>query len=286
MKKPKIIIGIIIIAIMLMLLVWGNNSIVVTNIKYNNSKIPSEFNGYRILQVSDVHNKQFGKNQSKLVDKIKKCNPDIIVITGDLLDDAKYDVDKALGITIEFINSITEIAPVYYVSGNHELMTGEYEKIKQELTKANVTVLDNDKVVLSKNEQSINLLGLLDPAFYYKYYGYPLETRISKLESELQELSNGDDSFKILLSHRPELMDIYAKNNIDVVLAGHAHGGQIRIPFIGAITAPNQGWFPKYSDGEYRENNTTMIVSRGLGASVVPIRVFNRPELILLELGK
>lgn len=275
MKKVNVIICIVLLILMIIGTILETNSIVVTHMEYSNSKISSEFNGYKIVQISDLHNKRFGKNQSKLIDKIKECNPDIIIVTGDLVDKRYYNLDVAM----EFINNAINIAPIYYVSGNHEISTEEYEDIKRKLIDSNVVVLDNESILLNKNEESIKLAGLLDPS----YYDGTNEVRKTKLNEELKKLVTNEE-FEILLSHRPEILDIYSENNIDLVFTGHAHGGQIRIPFIGAIIAPHQGLFPKYTEGQYTLNNTTMIVSRGLGTSVITVRIFNKPEIILLEL--
>ncbi|MCL2341975.1 MAG: metallophosphoesterase, partial [Firmicutes bacterium] len=255
-RKIKFIIFAILIIIISIWLTWETNSIVITRIQYTNGKIPSEFYGYKILQISDLHNKTFGKNQIKLLEKIKECNPDIIVITGDLIDRKPEDINNS----IELIKNIPETLPIYYVSGNHESYTLHYGKIKEKLVMANVTVLDNESILLSKNGQVINLIGLIDPNFYGKDNGP------AKLNTELERLSN-DDFFQILLCHRPELIDMYSNNNIDLVFTGHAHGGQIQLPYIGAIIAPDQGLFPKYTKGEYLKKNTTMIVNRGLGTT-------------------
>ena len=273
------IIIIVLLVIILIWQIWENNSLSVSHIKYTNSKIPKAFKGYRIVQISDLHNKQFGKNQSKLIERIKECNPDIVVITGDLVDDKRCSLDVSLEMSTSFVTQVSEIAPVYYVAGNHEAYTGEYKKIKQKLSETNINMLDNESVVISKNEEELMLIGVLDPYFY----GGSESSNSKKLNNELKELSD-NDYFKVLLSHRPELMDIYVDNKIDLVFAGHAHGGQFRIPLIGGIIAPSQGFFPKYIDGEYVENDTTMIVSRGLGASIIPIRIFNKPEIVLVEL--
>jgi len=279
MKKIFIIAVVLAVILVSIWLIWEDNSLIITDIKYNNSKIPSEFNGYRIVQISDLHNKSFGKNQSRLLGKIKKCNPDIIIITGDLVDKRRYGLDDAM----DFIYGAVKIASVYYAAGNHEASTNKYGEIKQNLIEAGVIVLDNNSVTLNKNGQVISLMGVLDPQFY-AYLSK--QDRISKINNELKKLSN-NENFKILLSHRPELIDVYSENNIDLVFTGHAHGGQIKVPFIGAIFAPGQGLFPKYTSGKYVEGNTTMIVNRGLGDSIImPIRTFNRPEVVLVELQK
>lgn len=266
----KILILIFIITIFLF---WQNNDIVVTEFEYKNSKIPLEFENFSILQVSDLHNKRFGKNQHKLIKEIEKSKADIIVITGDLVDRRKYNLEKA----IEFIREAVKYAPVYYVSGNHEAWSGKYDEVKQALLEEGVIVLENESQLIVKNGNSIQICGVKDPAFLTS--GYIDGTDTSELESNLKSWSN-DSVFKILLSHRPELFDIYKVYNMDMVFSGHAHGGQFRIPFLGGLIAPNQGFFPKYSSGLYEDENTTMFVSRGLGNSIIPIRLGNRPQLI------
>lgn len=263
----------IVIFIIIIFLFWQNNDIVVTEFEYKNSKIPLEFENFSILQVSDLHNKRFGKNQHKLIEEIEKSKADIIVITGDLVDRRKYNLEKA----IEFIREAVKYAPVYYVSGNHEAWSGKYDEVKQALLEEGVIVLENESQLIVKNGNSIQICGVKDPAFLTS--GYIDGTDTSELESNLKSWSD-DVVFKILLSHRPELFDIYKANNIDLVFSGHAHGGQFRIPFLGGLIAPNQGFFPKYSSGLYEDENTTMFVSRGLGNSIIPIRLGNRPQLI------
>lgn len=257
--------------------IWQNNSIVISNYKYESSEIPSEFNNFKIVQISDLYNKNFGKEQSKLLGKIESLLPDIIVVTGDLIDRRKYDLDIAMS----FINKAVEIAPIYYVSGNHEAWSGKYYEIKERLIEAGVNIIDDTNTELKKGNGRIQLLGLSDPAFLTSNYIDGNET--SNTEKNLSNWSELE-GFKILLSHRPELFDLYSKNNINLVFSGHAHGGQIRIPFIGGLIAPNQGFFPKYTSGSYNSDKTIMFVSRGLGNSLFPVRVFNRPEIISVTL--
>ena len=236
-----------------------------------------EFNGYRIVHISDLHNKKFGKNQERLLRKIRAVSPDMIVVTGDLIDRRKYELDTA----IEFINGAMKIAPVYYVSGNHEAWSGDYGNITHNLLNCGVQILDDSKIELIKGEGKIEILGLSDPDFLT--YDYMDGTNSSKLKEHLKGLSD-DSVFQILLSHRPELFDLYANENIDLIFSGHAHGGQFRIPYVGGLVAPDQGLFPKHTSGVYRQNQSTMIVSRGLGNSIIPIRIFNRPEIMVVTL--
>jgi predicted MPP superfamily phosphohydrolase len=279
-KKIRIAtILVLIIASISLFVLWQNNDITTTQIDYCNAKIPYEFNGYTIVQISDLHNKKFGKNQELLLKKIRAISPDIIVVTGDLIDRRKYNLDTA----IIFINGAVKIAPVYYVSGNHEAWCSDYKNISHELLNCGVQILDDNKVKLIKDEAEIELLGLSDPDFLTS--DYIDGTNSSKLKEHLMRLSD-DSVFQILLCHRPELFGIYANENIDLIFSGHAHGGQFRIPFIGGLAAPDQGLFPKYTSGVYTQNQSTLIVSRGLGNSIIPFRIFNKPEIVTVTLHK
>ena len=277
-KQSKASIVIVLFIGVLLFCMWQNNDITTTKISYNNSKIPKEFNGYKLIHISDLHNKEFGKGQKNLLRKIEKNNPDIILVTGDIIDRRKYNLDVAM----MFIDKAITIAPIYYVSGNHEAWSGEYEVIKQRLISSGVQVLDDYKTNLIKDGATIELIGLSDPDFLTNNY---IEgTDSTRLENQLSRLSD-KPGFKILLSHRPELFDIYAKANIDLIFSGHAHGGQFRIPGIGGLVAPDQGLFPKYTSGVHRQEHSSLIVSRGLGNSIVPVRIFNRPEIIVVTLS-
>lgn len=250
---------------------FENNSLVVTNIEYVNKKIPQVFNNFKILQISDLHNKEFGKDQSYLVKHTKEIAPDIIVITGDLIDGRRTNID----IAIEYVKQAKEIAPIYFVSGNHEEYSNVYHDLEKRLEELGVIILDDKRQIIEKDGEELTLLGLKDPTFVQG---------ASTFEEKLKELKEKDYNFTILLSHRPEYINLYSNDDIDLVFSGHAHGGQVRIPFVGGLYAPGQGLFPKYTSGIYNENNTSMVVSRGLGNSVFPLRVFNRPELVVVTL--
>lgn len=277
-KKLKIVLTIIIFFLgSIIFCIYENNSIVITKSNFSSQKITSDFDGFTIAQISDLHNKLFGDDQAKILNKLKSISPDIIVITGDLIDRRKYNLDIAM----TFISGAVKIAPVYYVSGNHEAWSGDFPLIKKSLVEAGVNVLDDIVVELTKGKTSIDIIGLSDPDFLTSDY---IEgTNTSKTIEQLKQWVMGKN-FKILLSHRPELFDLYSENSMDLVFTGHAHGGQIRIPFIGGLIAPDQGIFPKYSSGSYSKDSTTMFVSRGLGNSIFPVRVFNRPEIVVVTL--
>ena len=265
-------------ALLSILLILETNCLVVTRFEYKSPKLPAEFDGFKIVQISDLHNKSFGENQEQLLGKIRELSPDIIVVTGDLIDRRFMN----LGAAMRFVRGAVSIAPVYYVTGNHEAWSGKYGEIKRELTGAGVHMADDNVITLIRNGSAIKILGLSDPAFLTAEHENRTDT--SKLERSIAELSDGS-LFQVLLSHRPELIDIYAAHGIDLVFSGHAHGGQIRLPFIGALFAPGQGLFPKYSKGMYTLGGTTMIVSGGLGGSV-PVRTFNKPEIVAVTLSR
>ena len=257
--------------------IWGNTALEVNEYEVKSDRVPEAFAGFRIAQVSDLHNAQFGENNSKLIELLSQTEPDIILITGDLIDSRQTDIEIAL----DFTRQAMQISPVYYVSGNHEARVGEYEDLKMGLVEVGVVVLENDKVQITQEGESITLMGIDDPSFRESYLFGDAEGVSRKA---IEDLQNESDGYTILLSHRPELFDLYVETGMDLVFSGHAHGGQFRLPFLGGLVAPNQGFFPKYDAGQFAEENTTMIVSRGVGNSIIPIRFNNRPEIVLVTL--
>ncbi len=274
-KRKRIIILALLLAVALWT-IWGNVTIGVSHYQIASKRLPSGFDGFRIAVISDLHNASFGKDNRTIIDKVRDIRPDIIALTGDLVDANRTDIDVAVNLVRELI----AIAPCYYVTGNHEAwIVGQYAQLEEGLLKEGVRVLHDEVVLLTKNGQSIQLAGLDDPDFTDRA-SYIQE---SILQTKLQQMNLTSD-YCVLLSHRPELFEAYANENVDLVLSGHAHGGQFRLPFIGGLIAPNQGFFPKYDGGVYQEQNTVMIVSRGIGNSVIPIRFNNRPEIVVVEL--
>lgn len=255
-------------------LYWGNESIQTTVYGVGSQEALS---GFTIVQVSDLHNKLFGEDQIKLMIKIKKERPNIIVVTGDVIDSRTSDVQVAMA----FFEEAVKIAPVYYVPGNHEARTDTYPVLKGMMRETGVHLIDSKQVDLNYNGEKLTIAGILDPTFDEAVL-YKSEREIAK--NMLANLQLDEEHFTILLSHRPELVDLYAESGADLVFSGHAHGGQIRLPFIGGVIAPNQGLFPTYTAGVFTVNRMNMVVSRGLGNSVIPLRVNNRPELVVVRL--
>lgn len=263
------------IVLVLVFLYEQNNRIVISKHIVKVKKVPSSFNGFKILHISDLHNKTFGKNQATLLKKIIRLQPDIIVITGDLMDRRRTDFEPVL----HLLKGITQY-PVYYVPGNHEAWSTHYAQLKELLIHNGIEVLENEDRRIVRDDQAVFLYGLKDPGFYSK-----ADHKLKHRDILASHLDNWNpEGFSILLSHRPEYFDVYANHEIDISFSGHAHGGQIRFPFIGAIMAPHQGFFPKYSAGMYQINNSRLFLSRGLGNSLFPFRIFNHPELILVTL--
>lgn len=278
MKKRKYLITIMIIVIcMIVWIAWGNTALQLRKITIVSEKIPAAFSGYKIVQVSDLHNANFGNNNKKLIEIVKQAKPDIIVVTGDLVDSSRTDIEVALN----FIEQALNIAPIYYITGNHEAMLSknEYSRLENGLSELGVIVLHNEVDVLEQNGEKISIAGLDDPSYADKYGS----DKGGITPEGIQDLFDTED-YKILLSHRPECFNQYIQAEVDLVFSGHAHGGQFRLPFIGGIVAPGQGLFPKYDSGLYSENGTNMVVSRGIGNSIIPIRFNNRPEVILTVL--
>ncbi|MBQ7031323.1 MAG: metallophosphoesterase [Bacilli bacterium] len=276
--KKIVIISLIVILLLFcgFYLYFQNTALQVTKFLIVDSKIPKSFNNYRIIQISDFHNTISKKLTNQLVEEITREEPNIIVITGDLIDSRRTNVDVA----INFLGKIKDIAPIYYVSGNHESRISEYETLKKEMNDLGINLLDNEVIEIQKKDDIINLIGIDDPSFSNTIEVDDCEI----IEDQIKSVNYDEDFYTILLSHRPEVFKTYVNENINLIFSGHAHGGQIRLPFIGGIFVPNQGFFPKYTSGKYEEKNTTMIVSRGIGNSLFPFRINNRPELIVVEL--
>ncbi len=260
---------------LLLFLWWQTNSLTVTQYTFAAANLSQELQGFCIVQLSDLHNKRFG---GRLIEAVAAQKPDIIAITGDIVSRSDKDSAGARALVEEAV----KVAPVYYVSGNHEAVFPGYEELTAYLDAQGVTRLEDVSVVIQHGGGRFNLIGLRDPAFYSQNrYLDPdapavLQARLS--ENLLPGMPN------VVLAHRPSLLQSYAAAGADLVLTGHAHGGQIRLPFVGALVAPDEGFFPRYTSGIHRQGSTAMVVSRGLGDSkLMPIRLFNRPEVVVIR---
>ena len=260
----------------LLLCLWvlyDNVSIQTTLYEIQITEEYADLDDFTIVQISDLHNARFGKEQTRLLAAVAEQEPDIIAVTGDLIDSSRTNMDVAMA----FMEQATEIAPVYYVTGNHEGWIGDaYGELKVRLEEAGVYVLDNAMYSGQFEGLDINIAGVSDPDMP--------GNNIVLTKQTIQTLMDETTDYTILLSHRPELFDTYVSSGANLVLAGHYHGGQFRIPFIGGVIAPGAGLFPEYAEGTFTENHTTMVVSRGLGNSVIPVRINNRPEVVVVKL--
>jgi len=275
-KNLILVIGIILLVVFIGHTIWGNITVGTTYYKVYKENLPASFDGFVIAQISDLHNGEFGKDNSRIIKILKEEQPDIIVITGDLVDSNRTDIE----IAVNLVEEAKKIAPCYFVTGNHEAWIGAtYDQLENQLHNYGLVTLHDEVVILSKGNDSIMLIGLDDPDFAR----VPSDEQASMFERKLRDMKL-PVGFKILLSHRPEAFSSYVANDIDLVLSGHAHGGQFRFPLIGGLVAPNQGLFPRYDGGMYTQATSLMIVSRGIGNSIIPVRINNRPELVIVEL--
>lgn len=253
-----------------------DNRIEVSDYNIQSPKIGKGFNGFRILQISDYHN----DNLPGLVEEIKNLKPDIIVSTGDLVHDkGSYKPG------VRLMERLVKIAPVYAVTGNHDVWRIDYSEFEDELNKIGVKTLHDESVFLRCGDDEIRLSGIDDPSAMEK----------SNIEENLEESISAIphyDGYTILLFHRANLMDILKHHGFDLILSGHMHGGQFRLPWGTGVCAPKSSWgsnskalFPKYFAGLYESHGTKMIVNRGLGNPMIIPRLFNRPEITVIELN-
>lgn len=220
-------------------------------------------NPVKVVQISDLHGKQFGIHNEKLISRVKKLAPDVIAITGDIIH--RY-TERNKRVALKTVSALSNIAPVLYISGNHEMRNKGYRFFRKNVMEAGATVLDNAEIEIC----GVNFVGLNG--------AHNKNDTLSKISTDTQN--------KVLLAHMPHCFKNYADAGYALVLSGHAHGGQWRIPFTKqGIYAPGQGMFPKYTSGMHTLGNTKMIISRGLGNSEFPLRLFNRPELVIINLN-
>lgn len=240
---------------------------ITTEYKVNSPRVPAAFDGFRIAHVTDLHNRDFG---NELAERVAATNPDCIAITGDMIHRENQSAAAE-----KFAMGAVQIAPVYYVPGNHEKVLACYPAFKQSLQDMGVNVLADSYVTLCRGEEKIALLGMNDPTFFEKGKT-DFIAELNRLHTQIEEDGIG---YTVLLSHRPEMFARYIEAGIDLSLCGHAHGGHVRLPLIGAFYAPNQGLFPKYTEGQHVHGGKSMVISKGLGKSSWVPRVFNPPEL-------
>ncbi|MCD7847385.1 MAG: metallophosphoesterase [Oscillospiraceae bacterium] len=249
---------------------YENNHLTVSNYVYKSKKVPESFDGFRIVHISDLHNKSFGKDNTRLLELIEAQSPDIIVISGDLVDSRHTNKEVAL----DFLRFSSKIAPTFYTTGNHEgrFPENEMAEFLSDAEETGAVVLTRDTVTLTIGDEKIYLCGLADGL---------------RCRKNLKNLMKGtDDALTLLISHRPQYGELYAEYGADLTFSGHAHGGQMRLGRLGSVIAPDQGFFPKYSEGIHYFGTSATVISRGLGNSFIPTRINNPPEVVVVELKR
>jgi predicted MPP superfamily phosphohydrolase len=312
----KLALTVVVLAVALVAIWHGNNMVEVTRYRVELSDPPSPVEseakpaGLRILQISDLHGKRFGRGSQRLLDEIDRLDYDIIAITGDIITGGP--LARGRRTALQLAAELVERAPVFYTPGNHETTSRQFAGLEDGLRDLGVHVLRRDSVEIDIRGRRYVILGLDD----VKFFDMDPEAYSAAL-SELVNLAPGQSSVpggaarlcgaapepatsqrtdgaagraqssvpRILVSHRPNLLDIYAASGVQLVLTGHVHGGQFRIPGVGGLIGPDDLLLPKYDAGVFRKGETTMIVSRGLGPSAIPVRINNRPELVLIEIA-
>ncbi len=275
-NKKKIYIFLVIILSLILVFSAFYNGFVVNKYRIVSNKLSTN-EMVRVALITDLHSHIYGENQTKIISIIKQQKPDIIALAGDIADD-KTPVEG----TKMFLEGLSGLCPIYYVTGNHEFWSNDIKSIKDTIKKYGVTILENEYEQIKIRNTNIIIAGIDDPdvAIYEK----PNLDLKNEMHFAFKELENNSD-YKILLAHRPELIELYKEFSFDLVLSGHAHGGQIRIPFIlNGLYAPNQGLFPKYAGGSYKHNSLIHIVSRGVSFNPRLPRVFNPPEIVIIDI--
>lgn len=264
--------GLLILAVSLGLFWWFENETIVTEtITVSSDKIPETFDGFRIAVLADIHGEVFGENSSYLLQKTAAVTPDIIVINGDLIDEVSH-----LEMLPPLLDGLVEIAPVFFVTGNHEWAVGCLDELLTLLESHGVIVLSNEYRDLTIGSGSIVLAGIDDPNGPFD------QKQPDELMTEIREARG--ETYTLMLAHRNDSLAMWAELGTDLVLCGHGHGGVVRIPFVGGLIGVDRSLFPDYTAGLYQKGGTDMVVSRGLGNSVVDFRIFNRPHLLVVEL--
>lgn len=245
----------------------------ISRYEVKSQKLPESFDGFKIVQLSDLHGAEFGVDGMGLVEKVKELEPDIIALTGDFVTD-----EGDLAAVEKLAARLVKLCPVYFISGNHEFGSGLAVKVRNILERAGVKYLSNEYLTISRGEDEILLGGVEDPLAYADMLS----------PDELAQKMNdaAPDAFKILLGHRNYWMTEYPELPVDLIFCGHAHGGLIRIPGVGGLIGTDRRLFPDFDAGEYNNGRYTLIVSRGLGNSVSIPRIFNRPEIVCVELTR
>ncbi|AFV12825.1 metallophosphoesterase [Thermacetogenium phaeum DSM 12270] len=290
-RPGRLLVSGVIILIITLLCFIDNELIGVSRYDVEIGGLPRSFVGFKILHLSDLHGKEFGSGNRRLLKIIERENPDIIVATGDMIDSIGDDGSSFLNL----LKGINGRYPVYFSLGNHEQAvrvrdqrqdTEVFREFIKQIREAGGIVLDNERAEIKKEDGSLHLYGLTSMLYHYTgsdtAYWEGSDLKADFLVAELGRPSG--EGIDLLLAHNPKYFAEYARWGADIVLAGHVHGGIVRLPFLGGIFSPDRTLFPEYQAGIYKRGDAVMLVSRGLGSSVIPLRLFNRPEVVVITL--
>lgn len=276
------------IAVAVLLSSYENKRLAVEYYEIESEKIPEAFDGYRIVFLTDLHCAQFGENNQELIERIDECRPDMILVGGDMVISRESSNEE---VPLALMKELSAKYPIYYADGNHELKLARNEEIfgvrykdyVHSLKEYNIHHISNETIVIQSETGFISLTAFDLEKKYYQRFHVP-RMPLSHMESVVG--SSPGNIFHILLAHNPNYLKTYADWGSDLVLAGHFHGGMVRIPKFGGVISPQFQIFPKYDAGEFHEGETTMILSRGLGNHSIKLRLFNKPEISCIELKK
>lgn len=268
--------------------IYENRRLVIEEYEIGSEKIPKAFDGYRMVFLTDLHCREFGDQNQKLLEAVAQCEPDVVLIGGDMVISQENVSEE---IPLELLKELAKRYPVYYADGNHELRLARNEEIFgvrykdyiHKMKEYGVQHMSNETIVLAADDGVISLTAFdLEKKFYHRFH----VPQMTREEIETAVGKNTGKVFQILLVHNPNYMDAYADYGSDLVLTGHFHGGMVRIPGLGGVISPQFQIFPQYDAGQFQKKDTTMIVSRGLGNHSVKIRLLNRPEISCITLKK
>ena len=266
----------VLLALCALFLWWSNHALQTQRFTYASPRLPEGFDGCVIVQLSDLHGAYFGEDNQELLSRVREAGPDYIFLTGDLLDQYRktpHSYAAALG------GALADIAPTYFITGNHEWALPGVRKLMREMEEAGVAVLSNEYVLLERSGDRVLLAGIDDPN------GFADQKTPEELAQEVREAWG--DGFWLLLAHRNNYFEKqYSLLGADLVISGHGHGGLIRLPFTDGLVSAERRLFPSYTAGFYTANGSDVFVSRGLGNSGLTLRLFNRPEVVVLTLER
>ncbi len=267
---------------------YENLNLEVTHYNIRSNTIPSSFQGVKFVILADLHNNSFGVDNVKLLNEIDRINPEFILITGDMIVGKK---NNEYSVVFSLLSKLVISYPIYYGYGNHEqqVMSGgdhydeRFDEFRIDLQKLGVHFLENERIYISREGESIALIGLMIGTEYFKKVNLP------RMKTEyLQKLVGiqDDQCYNIMIAHNPVYFQNYIELGADLILSGHLHGGMIRLPGIGGMVSPQYKFLPRYDAGRFEKSGKTMLVSRGLGMHTIKIRVCNRPELMVVTLER